>query len=77
MLIYSVYCITLSLVNFYCMLCFCILKVWMSVLAVLTIEFARTIALALTISEFSKKFTDRFLLPIVKKATPAEYQVCI
>lgn len=48
----------------------------MSVLAVLTIEFARTIALALT-SEFSKKFTDRFLLPIVKKATPAEYQVCI
>jgi len=51
-----------------------IYKVWMSVLAVLTIEFARTIALALTISEFSKKFTDRFLLPIVKKATPAEYQ---
>ena len=52
-------------------------QVWLSVLAVLTIEFAKTIALALTISEFSKKFTDRLVLPIVKKATPAEYQVCI
>ena len=51
--------------------------VWMSVLAVLTIQFARTIALALTIADFSKGFADRFLLPIVRKATPKEYQVCI
>ena len=50
--------------------------VWMSVLAVLTIQFARTIALALTIAEFSKSFMDRFILPILKKATPDEYQVC-
>lgn len=49
---------------------------WMSVLAVLTIQFARTIALALTIAEFSKSFMDRFILPILKKATPDEYQVC-
>jgi hypothetical protein len=49
----------------------------MSVLAVLTIQFARTIASALTISDFSKKFADRVLLPIVKKATPKEYQVRI
>lgn len=51
-----------------------IYKVWMSVLAVLTIQFARTIALSLTISDFAKKFVDRFLLPIVKDATPKEYQ---
>ncbi|KAL7543578.1 hypothetical protein ACHAXR_013028 [Thalassiosira sp. AJA248-18] len=51
-----------------------IYKVWMSVLAVLTIEFARTIALALTICNFIKKFADRSLLPIVKGATPQEYQ---
>ena len=50
--------------------------VWMSVLAVLTIQFARTIALALTISDFFKNFADRFLLPIVRAATPQEYQVC-
>mmetsp|Transcript_6477 Transcript_6477/g.14303 ORF Transcript_6477/g.14303 Transcript_6477/m.14303 type:complete len:219 (+) Transcript_6477:769-1425(+) len=53
-----------------------IYKVWMSVLAVLTIEFARTIALSLTISQYIKKIADRFLLPLFKKATPDEYQVC-
>lgn len=51
-----------------------IYKVWMSVLAVLTIEFARTIALALTISDFSKSFAHRYVLPIVRNATPKEYQ---
>ena len=50
--------------------------VWMSVLAVLTIKFARTIALALTISDFTRKFVDRFMLPTIKSATPNEYQVC-
>lgn len=49
-------------------------KVWMSVLAVLTIQFARTIAMALTISDFTTKFVNRFLLPIVKAAVPPEYQ---
>jgi len=51
-----------------------IYKVWISVLAVLTIQFARTIALALTLSDFSKKFADRALLPIVERATPKEYR---
>jgi len=51
-----------------------IYKVWLSVLAVLTIEFARTIALALTISEFSKKFADKRILPTVTKAVPQEYE---
>lgn len=52
-----------------------IYKVWMSVLAVLTIKFARTIALALTISDFVNKFVDRFILPVIRSATPAEYKV--
>ena len=54
-----------------------IYKVWMSVLAVLTIQFARVIALALTISDFAKSLTDRLILPIVKMATPKDYQVSI
>ena len=49
--------------------------VWMSVLAVLTVKFARTIALALTIKDFTKKLADKFLLAAVKIATPKEYQV--
>jgi len=52
-----------------------IYKVWMSVLAVLTIKFARTIALALSISDFVKKFVNRFILPIIRGATPPEYKV--
>mmetsp|Transcript_16609 Transcript_16609/g.33758 ORF Transcript_16609/g.33758 Transcript_16609/m.33758 type:complete len:321 (+) Transcript_16609:82-1044(+) len=51
-----------------------IYKVWMSVLAVLTIKFARTIALALSISDFVKKFVNRFILPIIRGATPPEYK---
>jgi len=49
----------------------------MSVLAVLTIQFARVIALALTIADFAKSLTDRLILPIVKMATPKDYQVSI
>jgi hypothetical protein len=49
-------------------------KVWLSVAAVLSIEFARTISLALTIVEFVEKPVDRFVAPIVKLATPDEYQ---
>ncbi len=44
-------------------------------LAVLTVQFARTIALALTITKFSKKFADRNLLPIVTNVTSQEYRV--
>jgi len=51
-----------------------IYKVWMSVLAVLTIQFARTITLSLTISKFVNKLANHFVLPIVKVAIPKEYQ---
>jgi len=51
-----------------------IYKVWMSVLAVLTIEFARTITLSLTITKFVEKMVNRLVLPVVKAATPKEYQ---
>jgi len=51
-----------------------IYKVWMSVLAVLTVQFARTITFSMTITKFAKKLLDRLLLPIVKAATPDEYQ---
>jgi hypothetical protein len=61
----------------FCLYCSNIDTVWMSVLAVLTIQFARTIAMALTISDFTTKFANRFLLPIVKAAVPPEYQVSV
>mmetsp|Transcript_26237 Transcript_26237/g.42644 ORF Transcript_26237/g.42644 Transcript_26237/m.42644 type:complete len:305 (-) Transcript_26237:114-1028(-) len=50
-----------------------IYKVWIAVLAVLKIQFARTIALALTISDFFQRLINRFIVPIVDKATPKEY----
>ncbi|KAL3786093.1 hypothetical protein HJC23_003210 [Cyclotella cryptica] len=49
-------------------------KTWLSVLAVLTIEFARTIALALTIADFVRKFMNRWVAPTIEKATPVEYK---
>ena len=40
-----------------------IYKVWMAVLAVLKIKFARTISLALTIANFFQRLIDRFIRP--------------
>lgn len=51
-----------------------IYKVWMAVLAVLKIKFARTISLALTIANFFQRLIDRFIVPIVDKATPSDYK---
>eukprot|EP00573_Skeletonema_grethae_P001869 CAMPEP_0201687122 /NCGR_PEP_ID=MMETSP0578-20130828/1313_1 /ASSEMBLY_ACC=CAM_ASM_000663 /TAXON_ID=267565 /ORGANISM="Skeletonema grethea, Strain CCMP 1804" /LENGTH=306 /DNA_ID=CAMNT_0048171247 /DNA_START=107 /DNA_END=1030 /DNA_ORIENTATION=+ len=51
-----------------------IYKVWIAVLAVLKIEFARTVALAMTISAFFKRFVNRYIVPKVDSATPAEYK---
>lgn len=48
-------------------------KVWLSVAAVLMIEFARAIAMALSIAEFLKKPVNRFLAPAVQLATPDDY----
>ena len=50
-----------------------IYKVWLAVAAVLSIEFARTISMALTISDFLKKPLNRFVAPTVELAVPDEY----
>ena len=49
-------------------------SVWLSVLATLTIQFARTIALSLTISDFLKKIVDEYFTEHITKATPPEYR---
>lgn len=49
-------------------------RVWISVLATLTLEFARTISLSLTISDFLKKPVDRFIAPTLQLATPKGYK---
>jgi hypothetical protein len=49
-------------------------SVWLSVAAVLSIQFARTIALALSISDILKKPIDRFITPVVNVAIPNDYE---
>jgi hypothetical protein len=49
-------------------------SVWLSVAAVLSIQFARTIAMALSISDFLKKPIDRFLTPALNVAIPKDYE---
>jgi hypothetical protein len=48
-------------------------RVWLSVAAVLTIEFARAISMALAISDFMKKPVDRFIAPTLQLAVPDQY----
>lgn len=48
-------------------------QVWLAVAAVLAIEFARAISLALAISEFVRRPVDKYCVPIVKKVIPDEY----
>jgi hypothetical protein len=48
-------------------------KVWLSVVAVLTLHFARTISLAVSISDFVKKPLRRYVSPIIEAMTPDEY----
>uniref|UniRef100_A0A7R9WR56 Uncharacterized protein n=1 Tax=Craspedostauros australis TaxID=1486917 RepID=A0A7R9WR56_9STRA len=50
-----------------------IYRVWLAVAAVLTIEFARAISMALAISDFLKKPIDRFVAPTIQKAVPDDY----
>ena len=47
--------------------------VWLSVAAVLSIKFARTISMALSIADFLKKPCDRFITPTISKAIPDDY----
>lgn len=50
-----------------------IYKVWLSVAAVLSIRFARTISFSLAIAEFLNRPVDRYLAPTVQIAIPDEY----
>ena len=50
-----------------------IYKVWLAVAAVLKIQFARTINMALGIAEFINKPVDRFLRPMIQIIVPDEY----
>lgn len=47
--------------------------VWLSVMAVLSIQFARTIQMANSIAEFMTQPVNRFIAPIIKAATPDQY----
>jgi hypothetical protein len=49
-------------------------RVWLSVIAVLMVQFARTISLALSISDFMMKPVNRFITPTINLATPTQYQ---
>ena len=48
-------------------------SVWLGVAAVLSIEFAKTISMALAIADFLKKPLDRFVTPTIKIVVPDEY----
>eukprot|EP00591_Stephanopyxis_turris_P003416 CAMPEP_0195516868 /NCGR_PEP_ID=MMETSP0794_2-20130614/8876_1 /TAXON_ID=515487 /ORGANISM="Stephanopyxis turris, Strain CCMP 815" /LENGTH=325 /DNA_ID=CAMNT_0040645571 /DNA_START=78 /DNA_END=1055 /DNA_ORIENTATION=- len=48
-------------------------KVSLSVIATLTVEFARTIALACSISEIVRKPLDKYITPLTKQVVPKEY----
>jgi hypothetical protein len=48
--------------------------VWLSVAAVLSIQFARTVAMSLSIATFIRKPIDRYLVPVIMNATPTEYE---
>jgi hypothetical protein len=48
-------------------------SVWLSVAAVLSVEFAKTISMALAIADFLKKPLDRFVTPTIQIAVPSEY----
>jgi hypothetical protein len=50
-----------------------IYTVWLSVAAVLSIQFARTISFALAIAEFLNKPINRLLAPTIQAAVPDEY----
>lgn len=50
-----------------------IYQVWLAVAAVLTIQFARAISLALAISDFMKQPIDRYIAPQIEAIIPSEY----
>jgi len=50
-----------------------IYEVSLSIIATLTVQFAQTIALALSMSEFMKKPLNRYVAPAVQAVTPDDY----
>jgi len=51
-----------------------IYTVWLAVISVLVVQFARTIQMANSIAEFLKKPVDHYVLPVVRAAVPKEYE---
>ncbi len=51
-----------------------IYRVWLSVVAVLSLKFAQTLSLSISISEFMKKPAQHYITPVVKAVLPDEYQ---
>jgi uncharacterized membrane protein len=49
-------------------------KVWLSVAAVLSIQFARTISMALSIADFLKRPAEHYVAPVFNTLIPAEYE---
>lgn len=50
-----------------------IYRVWLSVAAVLSIQFARTLSMALVIADFLKRPGDRFIAPTLQQVIPNDY----
>lgn len=50
-----------------------LLTIWLSVMATLKVQFARTISLALTIGDFLQKPVDHIIAPTLQSAIPKEY----
>lgn len=48
-------------------------KVWVSVMAVLSLQFARTISMALAIADFLQKPCDHVITPLLQRVIPDEY----
>jgi hypothetical protein len=48
--------------------------VWLAVIATLTIQFARVISMALSISDFIKQPVNRFIAPVIQSVIPNEYK---
>ncbi|KAL7556987.1 hypothetical protein ACA910_018271 [Epithemia clementina (nom. ined.)] len=48
-------------------------KVWMGVVAVLAVKFAKTVSMALAIADFLHKPCDRFITPVLQRLIPDEY----
>eukprot|EP00536_Pseudo-nitzschia_multiseries_P010310 jgi/Psemu1/307178/fgenesh1_kg.309_\ len=51
-----------------------IYTVWLAVISVLVVQFARTIQMANSVADFLTRPADKYIKPVVKAALPLEYQ---